>query len=40
MANKVIKSVNLLPEIFRTDKNSKKYAAGDKERIEEFHAIP
>ena len=28
------------PIIFRTDKNSKKYAAGDKERVEEFHALP
>ena len=28
------------PIIFRTDKNSKKYATGDKERVEEFHALP
>jgi PqqA peptide cyclase len=28
------------PIIFRTDKNSKKYVAGDKERVEEFHALP
>ncbi len=28
------------PIIFRTDKNSKKYAAGDRERVEEFHALP
>jgi pyrroloquinoline quinone biosynthesis protein E len=28
------------PIIFRTDKNSKKYAAGDTERVEEFHALP
>ncbi|MFW5432605.1 MAG: pyrroloquinoline quinone biosynthesis protein PqqE, partial [Methylophilaceae bacterium] len=28
------------PIIFRTDKNSKKYAEGDKERIEDFHAVP
>ncbi len=28
------------PIIFRTDKNSKKYVAGDKERIAEFHALP
>ncbi len=28
------------PIIFRTDKNSKKYAAGDIERVEEFHALP
>ncbi len=29
------------PIIFRTDKNSKKYASGEsKERIEEFHALP
>lgn len=28
------------PIIFRTDKNSKKYAAGDKERVEQFHALP
>jgi pyrroloquinoline quinone biosynthesis protein E len=28
------------PIIFRTDKNSKKYVAGGKERVEEFHALP
>lgn len=28
------------PIIFRTDKNAKKYAEGDKERIEQFHALP
>jgi pyrroloquinoline quinone biosynthesis protein E len=28
------------PIIFRTDKNSKKYVEGDKERIEQFHALP
>ncbi len=29
------------PIIFRTDKNSKKYASGEsKERVEEFHALP
>jgi PqqA peptide cyclase len=28
------------PIIFRTDKNSKKYVAGDRERVEEFHALP
>lgn len=28
------------PIIFRTDKNSKKYVAGDKERVEQFHALP
>lgn len=28
------------PIIFRTDKNSKKYVAGDKERVAEFHALP
>ena len=27
------------PIIFRTDKNSKKYVAGDRERVEEFHAL-
>ncbi|MDT7850678.1 pyrroloquinoline quinone biosynthesis protein PqqE [Methylophilus sp. VKM B-3414] len=28
------------PIIFRNDKNSKKYVEGDKERIEQFHALP
>ncbi len=28
------------PIIFRTNANSKKYAEGDKERIEDFHAVP
>ncbi|HYG13659.1 MAG TPA: SPASM domain-containing protein, partial [Methylophilaceae bacterium] len=29
------------PIIFRTDKNSKKYASGEsQERVEEFHALP
>ena len=29
------------PIIFRTDKNSKKYASGEsKERVEDFHALP
>ncbi len=28
------------PIIFRTDKNSKKYVEGDKERVESFHALP
>jgi pyrroloquinoline quinone biosynthesis protein E len=29
------------PIIFRTDKNSKKYASGEStERVEEFHALP
>lgn len=28
------------PIIFRTDKNSKKYVEGDKERVEQFHALP
>jgi len=28
------------PIIFRTDKNSKKYVEGDKERIAQFHALP
>ena len=29
------------PIIFRTDKNSKKYASGEsRERVEEFHALP
>lgn len=28
------------PIIFRTDKNSKKYVAGEGERVSEFHALP
>lgn len=28
------------PIIFRTDKNSKKYVEGDKERVGQFHALP
>jgi pyrroloquinoline quinone biosynthesis protein E len=28
------------PIIFRNDKNSRKYVEGDKERIEQFHALP
>ena len=29
------------PIIFRTDKNSKKYASGEsRERVEDFHALP
>ncbi|MDP8568644.1 pyrroloquinoline quinone biosynthesis protein PqqE [Methylophilus aquaticus] len=28
------------PIIFRTDKNSKKYAEGDRERVDQFHSLP